>query len=118
MYTLEDGVPVNVFTSMARKRYYLCTDNTVYWEGSGGAAYSYFIAQKLIGSALENTEMIFTNPDEDGGQWGVAYYYQQGASDLSQLPDGNSIKISEEEFNSRIQEMESRIYVPKLTKIF
>ena len=117
MYTLVEGSPVNVFTSMARMRYYLCTDNTVYWEGSGGAAYSYFVAQHLNGSSLENAEAIFTNPDGDEGQWEIGYYYQQGPFDLSQLPDENSVKLSAEEFNSRIQEMESRIYVPELMKI-
>ena len=39
MFTLEEGTPVRIFASSARIRYYLCEDDLILYEGSGGAPY-------------------------------------------------------------------------------
>ena len=117
LYTLENNVPVNIVTSQARSRYYIRTDNTVLFEGSGGASYSYFTVKRLNGNMLEDMESVFTNLDQDAyDTYSTGFYYQQGYSET--LPSDSSIKITEEDFGKRVWEMESSVYVPTLTQIF
>ena len=117
LYTLVNGVPVNLATSMARMRYYVRTDNTVYWEGSGGAAYSYCTVQRLNGTELEDVEMVFTNMDGEGtDNPSIGYYWQQGHSES--LPSEKSVKITQEDFYARMEQLEAKIFVPPLTKIY
>ncbi|MBQ9661960.1 MAG: hypothetical protein IJV40_02270 [Oscillospiraceae bacterium] len=117
LYTLVNGMPVNIATSRARLRYYVRTDSTILSEGSSGASYSYFTVHRLNGSTLEETEMVFTNADQNAsGEYYTGCYYQQGHSET--LPSEKSIAISDEEFRTRVEQMESSIYVPPLTKIY
>ena len=117
LYTLVNNEPVNLATSRARMRYYLRSDNTILYEGSGGASYSYFTIEKLENNTLTELEMIFTNMDQDtSGAYYTGYYYQQGHSET--LPSEHSIAISEEEFGNRLQQMESSFYIPPLTAIY
>ena len=113
LYTLENGEPFTLAVSQSRMRYYVRTDSTVMWEGSSGAEYSYITVQKLKGTALEDVEQIFTDPNSD--QKGVNYYYQQGHSDS--LPSDKSVQISKQDYVNRQNAYESIIYVPPLTKI-
>ena len=113
LYTLSNDLPVNLAVSWPRMRYYLRADNSLYWEGSGGAAYSYFAVQRVTGDALVDVEMVFTDYDEASDA--VLFYFQQGHSD--QLPSERSVKISEEEFNARQTAMAEAIYLPPLTRI-
>jgi len=53
MFTLEEGKPVRVLVSSARVRYYLCEDDLILHEGSGGAAYNLSLLYFLEGSKLE-----------------------------------------------------------------
>ena len=116
IYTLINDIPVNIATSQARMRYYIRTDSTILYEGSGGASYSYITVQRLNGSTLEDVDMIFTNLDmTPDGTYYTGFYYQQGHSDS--LPSEKSVAISEEEFTVYYQQLESSIYVPPLTKI-
>ena len=117
LYTLVDGAPVQVVSSQARARYYLLEDNTVLFEGSGGAAYSYIFVNRLKGSELEKEKLLFTNMDgEDTGEFSIGCYYQLGESD--ELPSEKSVKISQEEFAALLEEMEAGICMPELTRIF
>ena len=117
LYTLADGAPVQVVSSQARARYYLLEDNTVLFEGSGGAAYSYIFVNRLKGSELEKEKLLFTNMDgEDTGEFSIGCYYQLGESD--ELPSEKSVKISQEEFAALLEEMEAGICMPELTRIF
>ena len=117
LYTLVNGTPVNLATAQARDRYYVRTDNTVYSEGSGGAAYTYLTVMRVKGNELEDVEVVFTNMDGEGtSSASVGYYYQQGHSE--NLPSEKSVRITEGDFFSRMEQMESTIYVPPLTKIY
>lgn len=77
LYTLVNNVPVNVFVSFPRLRFYLLTDNRLYWEGSGGAAYSYYEFFKLNGDHLEFLEGYATANDHDSevGTAGMTLYH-------------------------------------------
>ncbi len=66
--TLINNTPVKVFQSWPRFRYYLLTDNRIYHESSGGAAYSYFEFFKLNGDHLEFLEGYATANDYDDGE--------------------------------------------------
>ena len=112
LYTLRDGTPVNLALSWPRMRHFIRTDSSVYWEGSGGAAYSYSAVQRVRGDALEDVETLFTDYDEAAEA--VIYYYQQGHSD--ELPGPQSQRISEEEYNARLAGMAETIYLPPLTR--
>ncbi|MBR1455544.1 MAG: hypothetical protein IJ594_00110 [Oscillospiraceae bacterium] len=114
LYTLVDGKPVELATSYARMRYYVRSDSSVYWEGSSGASYSYCTVQRLQGDRLEDVEMVFTDFDAASGQ--TVYYSQQGHSD--ELPSDKSVRIAEADFFSRMEQLESTIYVPPLTRIY
>ena len=63
MYSLADDKPALVIDGWARNRYYLLNDNTIYHEGSGGAAYSVFATFRMA---------------EDGISLEVIDYYSSG----------------------------------------
>ncbi len=113
-YTLVNGVPVNLATSSARMRYYVRTDNTLLYEGSGGASHSYITRERVNGSTLEEIEMVFTDYDEASNA--TVFYSQQGHSDS--LPSGKSVSITDAEFNASWEQWKSGVYVPPLTTIF
>lgn len=116
LYTLENGAPVQVATSFARMRYYLQSDNSIRYEGSGGAAYTNIVRSRLNGSSLETIEMIFTTEQtaQDGSLY-VACYYQQG--DSERIPSEKSVEISDEEFRTRWEQMDADTVTPALTLI-
>ena len=114
LYTLVNGVPVNLATSSARMRYYVRTDNTLLNEGSGGASHSYITRERVNGSTLEEIEMVFTDYDEASNA--TVFYFQQGHSDS--LPSEKSVSITDAEFNARWDQWKSGVYVPPLTTIF
>ena len=53
MFTLEGGRPVRILASSARIRYYLCEDDLILYEGSGGAPYNLSILYYLKNNRLE-----------------------------------------------------------------
>ena len=116
LYTLENGAPVQVATSFARMRYYLQSDNSIRYEGSGGAAYTNIVRSRLNGSSLETIEMIFTTEQtaQDGSLY-TACYYQEG--DSERIPSEKSVEISDEEFRTRWEQMEADTVTPALTLI-
>ena len=80
MYSLLDGKPVLVIDGWVRNRYYLLNDNTIYNEGSGGAAYTTFAAYRMAkdGVSLEVIDYYFSDYRDDSseeywlveGNWG------------------------------------------------
>ena len=114
LYTLVNGVPVNLATSSARMRYYVRTDNTLLYEGSGGASHSYITRERVNVSTLEEIEMVFTDYDEASNA--TVFYSQQGHSDS--LPSEKSVSITDAEFNASWEQWKSDVYVPPLTTIF
>ncbi|MBO5638551.1 MAG: hypothetical protein J5916_01470 [Oscillospiraceae bacterium] len=116
LYTLEDGAPVPIAISYARMRYYLQSDNTIRYVGSSGAFHTNIVRSRLNGSSLETIEMIFTTEQTapDGSLY-AACYYQEG--DSERIPSEKSVKISEEDFRMRLEQMEADTALPELTLI-
>ena len=114
LYTLVDGVPVNLSVSSTRSCKFLLRDNSIYHEGSSGAAYSFFTVEHVNGDRLEETEMLFRKEDVASNE--IHYYYQQG--DSESLPSEKSAIISEEEFLKKLAQWESMITIPPLTVIY
>ena len=116
LYTLEDGAPVPIAVSYARMRYYLQSDNTIRYVGSSGAFHTNIVRSRLNGSSLETIEMIFTTEEtKPDGSYYAACYYQQG--DSERIPSEKSVKISEEDFRMRLEQMEADTVLPELTLI-
>ena len=112
IYTLVNNQPVNIATSWARNRYYICTDNTILNEGSGGAGHSVITVYRLSGQALmplENLMTYFDGNERDG------YYRQTGS--LSWDPQPGDQKIDGDTFQAGVEQLESKIYTPLLTRI-
>ena len=74
VYTVNNNIPVQVLISWARFRFYLMTDNRIYHEASGGAAYSYFEFFKLNGDHLEFQEGYATANAYDDGNFQTLYH--------------------------------------------
>lgn len=66
-YTYKDNAPLNIFVGTSRNRYYLFDDNTIFNEGSNGAAYTIFGTYNLSkdGSELVTKDFYFTSPIND-----------------------------------------------------
>lgn len=52
LFTLSDGVPVRLATSGERTVYRLLSDGSIYYSGSGGAAYSVFLVYQVANESL------------------------------------------------------------------
>lgn len=80
MASLLDDKPVEVIGGWARYRFYLLNDNTIYHEGSGGAAYIRFGTCRMAedGASLEVIDYFFSDYRDDSleeyqlaeGNWG------------------------------------------------
>ena len=80
MYSLADDKPVLLIAGVVRGRYYLLNDNTIYHEGSDGAAYSVCATYRMAkdGVSLETIDFYFSGYRDDSvkgyelieGNWG------------------------------------------------
>lgn len=111
MYTLVEGTPVRVIEGWERNRYYLLDDGKIYCSSSGGAAYSNEELLEFAPGAMKLTskELYFTYPKDNETRY---YYSRDGIYDVSAATE-----ITENEFQSFINDCESRIVVFK-TKTF
>ncbi len=112
IYTLVNDQPVRLATSWERNRYYICTDSTILNEGSGGAGHSVITVFRLSGQTLnpvENLMTYFDGNERDG------FYRQIGS--MSWEPQPGDQKIDENAFRAAVEQVESKIYTPLLTKI-
>ena len=66
LYTIRDGKAKLVTESWDRNRHYLCSDGTVYWEGSDGAFASSVSRMQFEYGELFVTETAFTGLDKNG----------------------------------------------------
>ena len=110
LYTLHENTLVNLATSHFRSRYYLKSDNTVLFTGSGGAAYNQWALKRVNGCELIPIESVFTYDDFNTQHYG--YYYQEGYTNYE--PNADSVEIDESSFNNKRNEYESNICVPPL----
>lgn len=112
-YTLVDGRPVQLACSQARTRYFLRADNSLFWEGAGGASHVHNAVERLSGSTLRRQEIVFTDLDESGT---MVFYRHLGESEA--LPNADSLPISEQTYWDRVNELRSTICVPPLTNLY
>lgn len=80
MYSLSDDKPVLLIAGVVRGRYYLLDDNTIYHEGSDGAAYSVCATYRMAkdGVSLETIDFYYSGYRDDSvkgyelieGNWG------------------------------------------------
>lgn len=66
LYTIRDGKAKLVTESLDRNRHYLCSDGTVYCEGSDSASDSYVSRMQFEYGELFVTETAFTGLDKEG----------------------------------------------------
>lgn len=94
MASLLDNKPVEVAGGWARNRFYLLNDNTIYYEGSGGAAYTTFATYRMAedGISLEVIDYYFSDYRDDSleeywlveGNWGWFHNTTGGYKDESE----------------------------------
>ena len=95
IFTLQNGQPVMTHEGWARSRLYKLSDNTLYHEGSGGAAYSIFEAYG---------QCWFTYPKGED-QMEVGFYY---AADGVYNPSTTQ-EITADEYNAKQIELAQKI---------
>ena len=96
LFTLQNGSPVYITNSGDRYRYSMTTDGQIYFEGSGGAAYSYLYLYRLNGAALELQDGLCIDGGED------KCYRVQDPEDWQHTHDQH---IPYEEFSQRAKDM-------------
>lgn len=107
--TISDNLPITLFLSESRNRYYLRTDGTVLAEGSSGAAYSNYEVLTVSGTNHYTSMTLRSDLDENGAA--VWYFFETGSmTEEAAVPEEQAIGI--------IQSFESTIYVPQLTRIY
>ncbi len=77
LYTEKDNEAVQVTEGWARNRNYLLSDNDIYYEGSGGAAYTIFGIYRLNNGAteLEAIDVYFSDYIGEGQQE-IGWFYE------------------------------------------
>lgn len=107
-FTLENGVPYQLLSGWYRSRYFLLNDNSFYYEGSDGAAYS--VRARYV---LEGARCVYT------GGYASTDYFSGGTEKWGwfRSPDGSyttdpALLVSESEAESWTRDMESRIAFP------
>ena len=112
LYTLYGGAPVQLAMSQARNRWYLRTDNLLYNEASGGAAYSFFSLYRKTGTELSGIRSAFTWLSDAGD---TEYYFQEGT--VAFEPCSGDEKLSQTAFGAKVDEIHGTFFLPQLTKI-
>ena len=100
MFTLKEGTPVRILVSSARIRYYLCEDDLILHEGSGGAPYNFSILCYLKNNRLElatgivmaDSECFEVHEDRE------SFFMERKPSDRS---------ITREEYYDKMEKMET-----------
>lgn len=74
LYTYVDGEIIHLASSGERWKYCLCADRSIYYDGSGGAAYTMWIQYYLPynGKQLMGIESVYTDTDNVGN---MLWYY-------------------------------------------
>lgn len=113
IYTIKDDKAILIIEGFVRDRYYLLDDNTIYNEGSGGAAYTTFGVYELLedGITLSAIDYYFSDyQDEEMTKWGW-FYNKNGKSDKSlsvwmELKDENEPFNMMRDYRNRSQELD------------
>lgn len=84
LYTIVDEQATLVGSSEERDRYYLCGDNVILNEGSGGASNSSWGKYQMKGSQLELMEYISFDSDKDSNE---PWFYGTPGSDETHITE-------------------------------
>ena len=84
IYTLVDGKPQLQFEAWFKDRLRLLKGNTLFMQGTSGAAESYTGRFALEGTKKKCLDFFFTKPDEHNPQQIIVYHNQIGTSDPKQ----------------------------------
>ena len=101
LFTLADGRPQRVLASSERVRYQLCSDDLIYFEGSGGASHSYRFLYELAGDQLALTDGLVMDEER--------FYELRGdRPNLYEMTE-DDIPLTEEEFLELSREWAARV---------
>ena len=123
VYTLVNNTPVSLLESWARFRFYLMTDNRIYHESSGGAAYTYFEFFKVDGDHLSFLEGYATANDYEYGAPDRLFHsstWNGETEPFSIYGDYNNpdfIYQDENGYDTLMTEFRSHCWMPQLTLI-
>ena len=119
LYTLVDGQPVKLCESMERSRFYLLPDNSIYYEGSGGAAYQIYELLNLDSFTLKFIEGYSSSNSSDLS--GSVFYHTK---EIKAQFDGvwgdydrYDMTGSREAVESMMNSIRQNIWMPDLTAI-
>lgn len=109
MYTLHDGKPVLLIDGWMRYRFYLLNDNTIYNEGSSGAAYMLFATYRMSenGTGLEAIDCYYTDPGFEYKSDIVWHHNTTGEeSEIIEFKDENTPENMIEDYRAKVKELE------------
>lgn len=106
IYTLVNGQPVRVLESWTRNRHYICSDGSVYNEGSNGASYSVYYILELVGPQFIVREGILSGDYEEHGETRYGWFLVDERADSSYAEHK---LISDKEAEQRISQYQNSI---------
>lgn len=99
IYTRANGQPVRILESWTRNRHYVCSDGSVYNEGSNGASYSVYYILELIGPKFIVREGVLSGDYEEHGKTKYGWFLVDERADFSYA---EHTLISDEEAEQKI----------------
>ena len=119
MYSLDDDKPVLLIDGWARSRYYLLNDDTIYYEGSGGAAYTTFATYHMAedGISLKVIDYYFSDYLDGSideywlaeGNWGWFHNttgeHAMDESELVKLEDEDMLWAMMEDYMTQVKQL-------------
>ncbi len=117
LYSFFNDKPVRVCMSTEKGRYYLLSDNRIYYEGSGGASISIHELYTLEGTKLQFQERYFCFYDSQ--KFGPYFYHTTQDTDhfLEQKPENADEKIPLSDFPARKEAIRTEICLPPLAQL-
>ena len=114
VYTFHIDKPVRICMSTGRGRYYLLSDNRIYYEGSGGASISIHEFYTLDGTKLQFQERYFCFYDSQN--FGPYFYHMTQDTEhfLDRKPENYDEKIPLSDFPARREAIRRNICLPPL----
>ena len=114
VYTFHIDKPVRICMSTGRGRYYLLSDNRIYYEGSGGASISIHEFYTLDGTKLQFQERYFCFYDSQN--FGPYFYHMTQDTEhfLDRKPENYEEKIPLSDFPARREAIHRNICLPPL----
>lgn len=113
MYTLHNGKPVLLIDGWMRYRFYLLDDNTVYNEGSSGAAYTIFATYRMAedGIRLEAIDCYYSDPGFNYKPDIVWHHNTTGIvtmeeSEIIEFEDENTPENMMNDYRAKVKELE------------